>query len=175
MLWQPKKLLKNFLTMLCWHGVTFFPIYIFLRKKDYMRSKYGCQKCGHKAAVKSVNTEYFIKEAKEKFPEFDYSKVKNIENRNSKAEIICPKHGSFFATAYLFLKNGKCPICSKEKNHLQVDEVKKICKEKWGDKYIYDKINFSLDENIGKQKIEIICPKHGSFITRYSDFIRGHG
>lgn len=43
--------------------------------------------------------------------------------------------------------------------------------EKYGNKYIYDKVNYIN----GQTKVCIICPEHGEFYIRPADCLRGYG
>lgn len=57
----------------------------------------------------------FLQEAKEKFPQFDYSKVLPFNNQEKEhIIIICPEHGEFKTTPRTLIK-GKygCPICAR--------------------------------------------------------------
>ena len=67
----------------------------------------GCQKCNR---TKKLTLEEFVAKANEKHNfKYDYSKLK-FKNVNSKIEIICPIHGSFFqkACAHLLYNCAKC-------------------------------------------------------------------
>ena len=57
-----------------------------------LQSRCNCPKC----QVLFPDVETFIKKAREKHGDkYDYSKIKNIDNGNSKVTIICPIHGEF--------------------------------------------------------------------------------
>lgn len=102
------------------------------------------------------NLEIFIKRAKEKYGDkFDYSKV-NYINFNTKVEIICPRHGSFWTTPNNFLrcKNG-CPKCKS----MTTEEFIERAKQVHGNKYDYSKTIYKD----WKTKVCIICPIHGEF------------
>jgi len=61
---------------------------------------------------KRLNTEKFIKRAKEVHKDFyDYSEVKYIDS-GTKVRIICPNHGAFLQFPFDHLKGSKCPKCS---------------------------------------------------------------
>jgi Zn finger protein HypA/HybF involved in hydrogenase expression len=126
----------------------------------------------------AVTQEEFIKLSKKNHSdEYDYSKV-NYINKNTKVEIICPVHGSFFVTPNNHLKistrtgesMGGCQICSKKKLLTQEEIIKRF-EEVHGDKYIYKNVNY-INKNT---KVEIICPKHGSFFQTPIDHSSGHG
>lgn len=56
---------------------------------------------------------------------YDYSRIDNFERAggDTKVEIVCPEHGSFFqrTTHHLMLENG-CPRCGKQLSHAE-DEI----------------------------------------------------
>ena len=122
-----------------------------------------------------INKNNFLQFAKEKFPEFDYSKV--VYTKSSEPIIvICPKHGEFITKPGIFIRSTHgCPKCANESSAKQrsitPENFIKKCKEVWGDKYTYEKTIY-INSNI---KIVVTCPIHGDFKTRPSDFIRGHG
>lgn len=88
---------------------------------------------------------------------YNYSKV-NYSSSIKKIEIICSEHGSFFQQPFIHKRGHGCPKCSK-KNRLSkkivIDRFNKIHNSKY--KYIFK--NYINTQ----QKIEIICPEHGSF------------
>lgn len=95
----------------------------------------GCPMCSRELLSKkfSKTTEQFIKEARETHgDEFDYSKT-DYKNSQTKVEIICKKHGSFWQNPMSHLKGIKCPMCYAElsvsKNEIELqDFVKWLCK-----------------------------------------------
>lgn len=54
---------------------------------------------------------------------------------------------------------------------LTQEEFIERCKEIHGNKYSYDKLYYTNNNN----KVEVVCPEHGSFFIRAADFIRGRG
>lgn len=123
----------------------------------------GCSKC--KGGIQRTQEE-FLKLAKQKFPEFDYSRVSYI-NSFKKVEIICSQHGSFFITPVRFLHDTPhaCQKCAKQKNHDILSERGSIeifiqnALKVHGNKYDYSKSTY-----VGScKKISIICPTHGEF------------
>lgn len=72
----------------------------------------GCPKC---KGVQKKTTEDFVKQAKEIYPEYDYSKVE-YKNATTKVLITCPKHGDFLAIPRNTLSNhAGCPQCGLER------------------------------------------------------------
>ena len=147
------------------------------RANDLLKSNAGCPKCGIEKRIKqrTKGQELFLREAKQKFPQFDYSKVK-YKTSGDKVKIICLKHGEFFITPDSLLGKSKhgCPYCANEEisNSLKfttkefIEKVKQVHPN-----YDYSKIIYK-DQN---SKIIVICPKHGEFTTRAGNLLVGHG
>lgn len=106
----------------------------------------GCPKCG--GCVKKT-TEEFINKAREIYGDrYDYSKVEYI-NAKTKVCIICPEHGEFWVTPDNFINSKKaCRKCGEKKcncEKLYNNGLKFIeqCKEKYGNKFLWDKIIYN--------------------------------
>lgn len=131
----------------------------------------GCPKC---SGVSKKTTEEFIKEYQSKYGTFyDVSKVV-YKNAHTKVTLICPTHGEFKVTPHSLLTNGtSCPHCAHEKIgntfRLSQEEIIKKIKNIHGDKYDYSKIIYTGMYD----KIELICPLHGSFWMRPHNIISG--
>ena len=122
----------------------------FWQTPNHHLSGQGCPKCS--GNVKKT-TEQFIAKAKEIYGDrYNYSKVKYI-NAKTKVCIICPTHGEFYIRPDNFINLKKsCPRCSQEKRdskqlYKNGQEFIKQCKEKYGDKFLWDKIVYN-----GKRK-----------------------
>ena len=131
-----------------------------------------------------ITTEDFIQKSSKIHPpqKYDYSKVHYTNNRN-KVCIICLTHGEFLQSPFNHLMGKGCPDCAKEK-------VSKICfqnnkknvipfeimvqrfHQKHSNKYQYIKPNQFRGY---RQKITIICPKHGIFIQQVQSHLNGAG
>ena len=112
---------------------------------------------------KKQTTEQFIEKAKEIHGDkYVYSKTKYV-NCHTKVCIKCPEHGEFWQMPYSHLNGQGCPHCGKlklrETYQLSTDEFVQRAREIHGDKYDYSKVRYVNY----KTKVEIICPKHGSF------------
>jgi hypothetical protein len=104
----------------------------------------GCDSC--------AKNKEFIERCKEVHEDkYDYSNVE-YTNRDTRVEIICPTHGSFWQSIRNHLKFG-CKKCAKHKEFIERS------KEVHEDKYDYSKVQYE-NSNI---KVEIICPIHASF------------
>ena len=82
---------------------------------------------------------------------------------DSKLEIICPIHGSFWQTPAVHLHGSGCPQCglisrTNKRKHTKEEFIKRA-REKHGDKFDYSKVNYINS----RTKVCIICPKHGEF------------
>lgn len=116
----------------------------------------------------------FIKLAKEKFKNIDYSSVVPDENSYKNIfYIICPIHGKQKVYINTFLKNG-CPKCDmginagkavnrKYTNDEFINELKNI----YGDKYDYSEVNYIN----WLTKVKLKCQKHGIFFREPSRLI----
>jgi len=137
----------------------------------------GCPECGKIkiAEGKKMSIEEFIARAsiihKNKY---DYSLV-NYKNVTSRIDIICGIHGLFSQVAGLHLLGSGCPACGYDevsiKNRINESDMITRFKTIHGNKYDYSKVNYT----IGKAKIEIICPIHGSFYQAAFNHVSGKG
>ena len=131
------------------------------------------QKCPLCANIIRGNTfrshkDDFIKKAKEVHGDkYDYSKVNYINNR-TKVCIICPKHGEFWQVPYSHLKGFGCKLCNGEVYDTNSFIAK--AEEIYGGTYDYSKVEYKHS----KEKVSIICPKHGEFYVTPNNFLRGH-
>lgn len=131
----------------------------------------GCPKC----SGRGLNQDEVISLFKQVHGErYDYSKVE-FTKMNTPVWIICPEHGGFWQTPTKHRQGQGCPVCGKRKtalnNRLSIEEFIKKSRLAHGDKYDYSKV----DLNTVHDKVEIICPKHGSFYQYPYDHYNGHG
>ena len=136
--------------------------------------------------TKKLNTELFIKKAKEIHGnKYDYCNT-NYTTSRKKVEIICPIHGVFSQRASSHLEGVGCPDCSKQwtqkhkKNHaLSARKSRGFTTQEWIDRankvhngfYDYSKTHYVNQ----RTKVIIICPKHGEFEQKADSHIRGRG
>lgn len=131
----------------------------------------GCPKC----AGKNLNRDEIIEKFREVHGEkYDYSKV-SFEQMHKKVCIICPEHGEFWQTPSKHLLGQGCKECSKKERginkRLNQEEFLKRANEIHANKYDYSKVNYITSHD----KVEIICPQHGSFWQYPYDHLQGHG
>ena len=104
--------------------------------------------------------------------DFEIKDISQYNNLHSKIDFICPKHGVFNKRASSVVDDKSfCPRCSWEKNTTGVEKFIIQSKEIHGDKYDYSKVDY-FNTNT---KVEIMCPKHGSFFQRPKQHKRGEG
>jgi len=128
----------------------------------------GCPKCGKESFKEkmSFGLEDFLKKATEAHGDkYDYSKVV-FESFQDLVEITCRKHGVFRQNARGHTRGYGCPECAHEASlgeKLERRATKEQALEKFvkvhGDKYDYSRFAYVSS----KEKVEIICRKHGSF------------
>lgn len=104
---------------------------------------------------------------------YDYSMLRYI-NAKTKVDIGCPIHGIFKQYLFQHLKNQGCPKCYKESKRLSKDKFisSLLSRDDKGNYYDYTLVPEIIGNN--KQKITIICPKHGEFSQLVLDHIAGH-
>lgn len=120
--------------------------------------KFGCNKCAVKRVSDSqrLSKDQFIERSIKIHNNFyDYSKV-NYTSYNSKVEIICPIHGSFWQTPGHHLNGQHCPKC---KGRIDTEEFIRLSKQTHKNLYDY---SFSEYKDVNTP-IKIICKKHGAF------------
>ena len=135
-------------------------------------SKHGCPKCG--GTVKLTNKEFIERAHEIHGDKYDYSKT-NYQKMDSKITIICPIHGEFEQIPSNHLKGKGCPKCGKEamanKRRKPLEQFIEEAKKIHGNKYDYSKVQYKNN----KEKVEIICPVHGSFWQTVKHHLNGCG
>lgn len=113
-----------------------------------------------------MTNEEFISLAIEKHGDrYDYSKT-SYEKFSKKVTIICKKHGEFLTFPHIHLKGSNCIRCAG-KAKLTTEEFIVNAKEIHGDKYDYSKVDYKNNST----KVEVVCPKHGSFFTKPNNHV----
>lgn len=139
---------------------------------EHISRKRICRDC----AVGSLDERQanFIKQSnKTHRKKYDYSKV-IYKNMDTKVEIICSKHGSFFQRASDHQKGSGCWDCQKQSSAKTRMKPFKEAQEQFHkvhkNKYQYKEADWK-GMNV---KIKIICPKHGEFFQVPKDHL-GYG
>lgn len=124
---------------------------------------------------KRLTTQEFIEKSKQVHGDrYDYSKVDYI-NAQSKVTIICPIHGEFEQRASHHLNGHGCKKCANlitgKVNVSNLETFIARSRVIHNNEYDYSK---SIYRN-ARTKLEIICPKHGSFWQIPQHHLEGHG
>jgi very-short-patch-repair endonuclease len=113
------------------------------------------------------STEEFLIDAKTIHGDlYGYSKMKYVDTE-TKLEIICLIHGSFFQNPYHHIRGQGCPICSGNVKRTLEVFIKKAM-QIHGDKYDYSKAVYFNHHT----KLVIICPEHGEFSKSPSNHLK---
>lgn len=123
-----------------------------------------CRTCYNDRMRKGIDK--FIEESnKTHNNKYDYSKFEYIDWQ-TKSIIICPKHGEFAQTPNSHMYAG-CRACGYDDMRVSLGEFKEKCYKMHDNFYNYDNVKYDtlLD------KVNINCPKHGSFLLRASKHI----
>lgn len=108
---------------------------------------------------------------------YDYSKV-NYTSNKAKVTIICPDHGEFTQIPTSHLHGHGCPLCAVSKRQTASpirtteDFVKKALSiNGYQERFDYSKTDYTGNKN----KLTIICRKHGEFTQNPYNHIYGSG
>ena len=121
----------------------------------------------------------FLTLAKEKHGnKFGYQFLNYIK-ASKPIEIVCPTHGRQFITASIHLRGEGCPQCAIEAGRLKKIQPPEVYIERaikvHGDKYDYSLLADFIPTHTGREKIPIICKKHGIFYQDRRNHLRGNG
>jgi len=104
---------------------------------------------------------------------YDYSDTTYIRNRDM-LSIICPTHGIFHQTGKHHILGHGCTKCANDKLTKllakSTDQFIEEARDVHGDIYDYSKVNYVR----ASDKVEIICPEHGTFHQQPSVHLNGH-
>jgi len=145
--------------------------------KNHLKGS-GCPLCANikRNKKRKFNKDIFIEKSKALHGEtYDYRNVKYV-NCDTKVEIICSKHGSFFQSPYCHYKVGNgCIKCAEDKNSKNLTKkLSTFIKESsivHDNYYSYNKSNYKG----AREKLLITCPKHGDFLQTPSNHLKGKG
>jgi len=122
-----------------------------------------------------LTTEEFVKRAKKVHGDkYDY--IKSVyEGSDSKIEIVCKKHGSFFQRARNHTDGRGCHECAEidrlEYKTKALKDVLSDFKRVHRGKYSYEKANYVNS----KKNIIVSCPEHGDFSQLPTHHLKGSG
>jgi predicted nucleic acid-binding Zn-ribbon protein len=125
--------------------------------------------------ARRLTTKEFIRRASELHNgKYDYGKTQYL-NGNSKVEIVCPEHGSFWQRASGHLNGAGCPKCGRQSSSKKQMGTKENfvlkAQKKHSLKYDYTLVNYQG----AHVEVEIICPEHGSFLQIPNRHLNGAG
>lgn len=134
---------------------------------------HGCPMCGWRSVL--VSAAAFAEEARKVHGDrYDYSRVKFVNSRQG-VEIVCTTHGPFWQLPHVHISGGGCPTCSYAMRGLSCRNTLAGFLAKaavvHGSKYDYSRVVYDTSQ----EKVEILCPVHGSFMQRPNDHIQGKG
>lgn len=136
---------------------------------DHYLSGCGCQKCDPTSIL--GNNKFIEKARSIHGDKYDYSEIKYGKDNYEKVLIICIKHGKFLQTPWAHMRGQGCPHCSPNNKKSNTEDF--ITKSSLKHHGLY---NYSLVEyKTKKEKVKIICPKHGVFEQKAYVHLQGHG
>lgn len=118
--------------------------------------------------MRKLTQEEFIEKAKNKFPNYDFSKVLYV-NGKTKILVICPIHGEFSVRADCLLNGSGCPYCGGTKKSNNEEFIAKA-------NYVHN--NFFSYEKCeyvnSNSKVIVTCPMHGDFEVKANNHLNGY-
>lgn len=126
-----------------------------------------------KKAVTASKT--FLDRASDRFGNrFDYSSSVYLSAK-TKIEIVCPDHGPFWQTPnnHLNSRDGGCSRCRDQKLQEKFSKGDEFIQKAKSvhDRYRYDLVKYT---NL-VDKVEVVCPDHGSFWQAPANHLKGYG
>jgi hypothetical protein len=129
----------------------------------------GCPICARaeRGIARRLTTDEFALRARE-IHDNKY-KYKNTKYSTARAKVLvtCPLHGDFSVLPNNHLKGAGCPICSKDRHVVLMNEGARYSQKEMiakfhkvhGNVYNYSRVSYVR----GMDPVEIICPEHGVF------------
>ncbi|MBP5723492.1 MAG: hypothetical protein J6X18_07980 [Bacteroidales bacterium] len=134
----------------------------------HLNTKNGCKKCSGKY---QYTTEEYVEKAKRIHNnKYTYENTEYISAFEPIC-ITCPKHGKFWQAPANHLQGVGCPKC-KGKHKTTEDFINEI-KENgyYREDYDYSNVEYTGAFDV----VRMTCKKHGDFLIRAHDLLRGHG
>lgn len=133
---------------------------------DHVNAGAGCRACKYEymQELLSHDKDIFVEKATNKHSgKYTYENVIYSNNR-TKVLITCPSHGEFLQSPDGHLRGEGCPACKSETIgnlwRKSKEDFIAQAKEIHGDKFDYSRVSY-VNTNT---KVEIGCPKHGTFL-----------
>jgi len=149
---------------------------VFLQTSNDHLDGHGCNTCGREviiAARKLSEIDFIAKAQAIHGDKYDYSEA-GYSYSNKRVTLKCKKHGVFTQTAGHHLNGHGCQKCANETiKDLRIysrEEFLVLAKNVYGDEYDYSKVDYTGS----KDKIRIICKKHGEFEQMPYSHLQGH-
>jgi hypothetical protein len=128
--------------------------------------------------MSKLTLEHFVSRANQIHANrYNYEKTVYVNN-NTKVQIDCPDHGPFFQVPASHLIGAGCKICyhgrlKQARNPLRLSSAEFIerARQKHGDRYFYDQLNYVSYHT----KVQIGCSIHGPFLQAPSAHLAGKG
>ena len=137
---------------------------VFEQLPDSHMRGFGCIKCNIQTRETFIN-KVIIKHKNR----YNYDNV--IFINNTKVDIICDKHGVFEQTPQHHIKGSGCPKCFRESKISNTNIFIKKSNIRHNELYNYDLVNYINN----KEKVSIICDKHGVFKQEPNHHLSGCG
>jgi len=144
---------------------------LFLQRLDHHLNGSGCPKCVGRGKTNTELIESFKLIYGDKY-NYDLTQYKNAKTN---IKITCPKHGFFEVHARNHLRGVECAKCERERLSSSQRKTTTEFLQKANETHCgyYD---YSLVKYVNaKTKVQIICPKHGSFNQTPRQHIQGTG
>ena len=133
----------------------------------------GCKEC-RVDNTKLTNKTFLEKANKVHFGFYKYPDL-HFSNSQDTIKIVCPVHGEFEQQVKVHVRGSGCPQCGIAKRAkgktLTTEEFLKRAKEIHGDRYDYSESVYTRK----KDKLKIICPRHGAFYQTADGHLVGKG
>lgn len=147
----------------------------FKTSMDSLNRGSGCKFCGieKRARAKTIPLDIVMKDVLAVHGDrYDYSKV-NYKNNNTKVEIVCTEHGSFWQSFEKHKSGQQCPTCAGN-SRMTLERFLSLIPQQSRYLYSYELIKEEhfLTE---KKKLPIVCTEHGVFYQTYNSHIKGCG
>lgn len=132
----------------------------------------GCPQCTYESKRLKLS-EFLIRSKAIHGDRYDYSKV-SFNKSTDKVTITCREHGDFVQTAHKHISGRGCSVCGYGEGVLwrnNPDGFRVAASKLHLGKYDYSKVEYkrSID------KVEIVCPEHGSFWQSPNTHMQGVG
>ncbi len=131
--------------------------------KEHLNSPTGCPACSRRRKIDKTE---FLRRAQDQHGErYDYGQL-DYQGWTKPARIICRVHGAFEQIAKTHAMGSGCPACAGLQP-VTLQSFIQRARAIHGERYDYARVKLKSVAN----KVEIICPEHGSFWQRPQDHV----